>query len=331
MSISVKDGSNAGEVNVKPASTAAVASDKALVVTLSPNNGAKITDGTNTAAVKAASTPAVATDPALVVSISSANSAVKVGDGTNNIVVKPASTPAAQSDPAAVVALSPITGNGMSQVTDVASAAITTTTTTSAITQGGAYLHQFVVPVTAVSGTSPTLDIAVQVSDDGGTNWYTVYELERITATGVYRTPPLQIAGNRVRFVQTIGGTTPSFTRSIQRNSIPFIDGRAKTRRIFDRAVSLTTLSAVTGSLYSEGCSNAQLVIALGAATTPPALQLQISEDGTNWASIGSPLAGIASSTVQVTIAGIMGKFVRAVVTTAGATVTPNYVCVKAW
>lgn len=64
----VTDGTN--DAAVKTASTAAVATDKALVVSLSPNSPAKVSDGTNTAAVKAASTAPVATDPALVVAIS---------------------------------------------------------------------------------------------------------------------------------------------------------------------------------------------------------------------------------------------------------------------
>jgi hypothetical protein len=93
----VTDGTNTA--NVKAASTAAIATDPALVVAISPNNTvpisaaslplptgaaldatltggtakARITDGTNTAAVKAASTAAAATDPALVVAISPNN------------------------------------------------------------------------------------------------------------------------------------------------------------------------------------------------------------------------------------------------------------------
>lgn len=67
-----------------------------------------VTDGTNTAAVKAASTAAAATDPALVVAISPNNTVpVKPGDGTTSITVKAASTAAAAGDTSQVVALSP--------------------------------------------------------------------------------------------------------------------------------------------------------------------------------------------------------------------------------
>ena len=93
----------------------------------------KITDGTNTAAVKAASTAAIATDPALVVAISPNNTVPvsaaslplpsgaataanqttlgsqtsKINDGTNTAAVKAASTAVIATDPALVVAISP--------------------------------------------------------------------------------------------------------------------------------------------------------------------------------------------------------------------------------
>lgn len=152
----VTDGTN--NAAVKAASTAAGATDPALVVAVSPNNtvgitasslplptGAaqdstltggtvrtKVTDGTNNAAVKAASTAAGATDPALVVAVSPNNTVAvsaaslplpsgaaqdstltggtvrtKVTDGTNNAAVKAASTAAGATDPALVVAVSP--------------------------------------------------------------------------------------------------------------------------------------------------------------------------------------------------------------------------------
>ena len=66
-----------------------------------------LSDGTNVAAVKAASTAAVAADPALTVSISPNTNLVRLTDNTTNTVVKAASTAAAATDPAIVVAVSP--------------------------------------------------------------------------------------------------------------------------------------------------------------------------------------------------------------------------------
>jgi len=85
----VSDGTNA--VSVKAASTAVAASDKALVVGISPNNVLKVGDGTTSVTVKAASTAAVAADPALVVALSPNNNTLanslymRQTDGTNSL------------------------------------------------------------------------------------------------------------------------------------------------------------------------------------------------------------------------------------------------------
>lgn len=216
-------------------------------------------------------------------------------------------------------------------VADVASAAITTTTTTAAFTPANGCSYTIFIPVTVVSGTNPTLDVMVQESDDAGTNWFDVYQFPRITATGAYRSPALKLIGNRVRYVQTISGTTPSFTRAIARLQRQCVVD--KTAQLFDRAISLTTLNAVTTSLNVMGVNNVQLVINLGAATTPPQIQLEGSDDNvtglTNWYPLGSPLTGVANSTVQVNVADVSPRFLRARVSVVGVTVTAGYVLIK--
>jgi hypothetical protein len=105
-----------------------------------------------------------------------------------------------------------------SLTTDVASGAIATTTTSATITPSNGTSYLIDIPVTAVSGTNPTLSVAVQESPDSGTNWYTVYTFPTITAIGSYTSPMITLTGNRIRYVQTIGGTgSPSFTRAIAR------------------------------------------------------------------------------------------------------------------
>ena len=215
-------------------------------------------------------------------------------------------------------------------VADVASAALTTTTTTAAITPSWGVSYQVNIPVTAVTGTSPTLDVSIEESDDNGTNWYKVYDFPRITATGIYRSPAIPLVGNRIRYVQTVGGTTPSFTRAINRNQSNW--PALPQRQLIDRSISLTTLNSVTPTLLARDCGNAsQLIINIGAATTPPALQLEGSDDfGLTWYSIGTPLTSVASSTVQVTVVDVNAAALRARVSTAGVGVTPGYVMIKA-
>jgi hypothetical protein len=213
-------------------------------------------------------------------------------------------------------------------IADVVSAAITTTATTAAITPTFGCSYIVSIPVTGVSGTSPTMDVDVQESDDTGMNWFTVYSFPRITANGIYRSPKLAFNGNRVRYVQTLGGASPSFTRAI--NRFQCSDSVTSTRQLIDRSIVLTTLSSVTPSINVQNCQRAQLVINIGAATTPPSLQLQGSDDnGLTWYAIGTALAAVASSTVQTTIANVNSQLIRAVVSSAGSGVTAGYVLLK--
>jgi len=215
-------------------------------------------------------------------------------------------------------------------VADVASAALTTTTTTAAFTPTFGISYEVNIPVTVVSGTSPTLDFSIEESDDTGTNWYKVYDFPRITAVGMYRSPAIPFLGNRVRYVQTVGGTTPSFTRAVNRlqSSYPAIPQR----QLVDRTIVLTTLNSTTAIILARDCGNGiQLMINIGAATTAPVLQLEGSDDfGTTWYSIGTPLTSVASSTVQLTVNGTNAAALRARVSTAGVGVTAGYVLIKA-
>jgi hypothetical protein len=213
-------------------------------------------------------------------------------------------------------------------VNDVASAALTTTTTTAAITPSFGQTYRVNIPVTAVTGTAPTLDVGVEESDDGGTNWFRVFDFPRITATGIYRSPKLTLTGNRVRYVQTVGGTTPSFTRSV--NRLQTIESVASIRQIVDRALAVNTINSATASLNAQNCANAQLVVDMGAiTTTAPAFQIEGTDNGSTWYAIGSPLTAVANTTVQVTVANVQPLALRARVSTAGVGATLNSVTLK--
>jgi hypothetical protein len=69
--------------------------------------------------------------------------------------------------------------------------------------------------ITAVSGTTPTLDVAIQTSADGSTGWTTIasFAQQTATTTGVHKI--FGPCDRYIRYSSTIGGTTPSFTYSI--------------------------------------------------------------------------------------------------------------------
>lgn len=213
-------------------------------------------------------------------------------------------------------------------IADAASGAITSSATTTAVTPTYGTAYEVNVPVTAVTGTKPTLDFGIEESDDSGTNWYRVYDFPRITATGIYRSPKISLTGNRIRYVQTVGGTTPSFTRSI--NRLQASDSPAYVRQVIDRVISLTTLNAATSTLNIQNCRNAQLVFNTASATAVPAIQLEGSEDnGATWYSIGTALTSITATTVQSTVNNIQSQLLRGRVSTAGTGVSAGYVLIK--
>ena len=89
-------------------------------------------------------------------------------------------------------------------ITDVASAAITSTSTGASTANNLGNGFQVAIPVTAVTGTSPTLDVRIEQSHDGGTNWVTLYDFQRITAIGYYISPLLRADARNIRYVQTV-------------------------------------------------------------------------------------------------------------------------------
>lgn len=217
-------------------------------------------------------------------------------------------------------------------VADVASASVTSTATATPSTNpavAGGYAS-FQINVSAVSGSGAYMDLSVEESDDGGTNWMKVYDFPRITASGFLRSPPIMLTGNRLRYVQTVGGTSPSITRTISRVTefnvtLPII------RLLRDRALAVNTLNSATAALRLMGANNAQLVMNMGAATTAPTIKVQGSEDGTNWYDIpGATLVATANSVTQMMINNVMAEYIRAVVSSAGSAATMNELILKA-
>ena len=212
-------------------------------------------------------------------------------------------------------------------VADVGSGALTTSTTTAAITPTGGVSYQVNIPVTAVSGTNPTLDVSIEESDDNGTNWFKVYDFPRVTAVGMYRSPLLRMRGTRVRYVQTVAGTSPSFTRAV--NRIQLSNPANQIAQIIDRTIVPNTLNSVSPALLVEGCQDFNIFIRCTAQTTAATITLQFSDDNVNWHTTGNTLTtsvGIAHTKV----ANEQWKFARAIVSAAGTGITLAELTLKA-
>lgn len=97
-----------------------------------------------------------------------------------------------------------------------ASAARTTSGQTSSLTgYGYAKTLRAQLAVTAASGTTPTLNVVIEDTVDGGTNWNQVAAFTQATATGVQVQNITTPFSDTIRVRWTIAGTTPSFTFSV--------------------------------------------------------------------------------------------------------------------
>jgi hypothetical protein len=212
-------------------------------------------------------------------------------------------------------------------IQDQVSAAITSTTTSSAYSPNNGMSQNFMINVSAVTGTNPTMDLRIEESDDNGTNWFPVYDFPRITAVGVYRSPTVVLKGTRIRYVQTIGGTSPSFTRVYTRLQTHF--NAPLLRQYIDRAIVLSTLNSTTATYYIEGSDSIFANVRCGAQTTAAAVAFEFSDDGTNWATDSVTANTVANSIVTVKTVCPQWRFARLKVNAAGTGITLGEVTIK--
>jgi hypothetical protein len=218
----------------------------------------------------------------------------------------------------------------MYTVTDQASAAITTTTNSVLKTMSNGTAVSWTINVTAVSGTTPTYDFAVQATMDGGTTYNTIYQAPRLTAVSTFTTPCIQLPGIGYRFVETISGTTPSFTRTItaNRTSSPGLNIRS----LIDRTIAPTTTNSVTASLGVEGMTTYTAIVNQGDGGSAVVYAMDLSDDGSNWVQGLTQCIGVigGATPVTMTYSGMQARFMRVRVVTGVASTTISYVTLAA-
>lgn len=98
----------------------------------------------------------------------------------------------------------------------VASAAVTASGNSGALTgYGAATSLRAQLNVTAASGTTPTLDVVIEDSVDGGATWNTVGTFTQKTASSREVVNVTNPFGDQLRVRWTVGGTTPNFTFAV--------------------------------------------------------------------------------------------------------------------
>ena len=215
-------------------------------------------------------------------------------------------------------------------VTDI-TGLISTTTTTARFTPTFGNSFQVQVSVAAISGAGAYMDVSIEISLDDGATYRRVWDIPRIMATGTYECPLLFMEGTRVRYVQNIGGTTPSITRTIRRIQCSITPQQMLTQLI-DRTIDLNTLNSVTPWLSVKNARNVQLLLNVGTSAAAPTIQLEATDDdGTNVDLIGTAVTPtLLGGNYRMTLAADLNiQKIRAKVTGAGTTVNNGFVLLK--
>lgn len=179
--------------------------------------------------------------------------------------------------------------------------------------------------ISAVSGVSPTLDIDIEVSENNS-NWFHLFSLPRITATGVYRAQAIRLAGRYYRVNRTIGGTTPSFTYALQTTLKAYMPRR---HSVFIRYndLNMGSLNAVSSVFRASDVSNVSVMVVLGAgAGGTGRFRVQGSNDGINFGDIGSDVSILIGGVTVQTMSGMAFRFYRLQTTNVivGGDTTPD-------
>lgn len=109
-------------------------------------------------------------------------------------------------------------GGAYTTDTLLASGAKTASANTASI-DGYGFAHHLIVQVacTASAGTgSPTLDVKIQDTVDGGTNWRDIITFTQVTGTTVEQKVLSTAFADSIRVSYVIAGTNPSFTFSVK-------------------------------------------------------------------------------------------------------------------
>jgi len=215
-------------------------------------------------------------------------------------------------------------------VTDIASSTITSTTNT-IITPTAGVSYTVQIRVTAMSGTSPTLDFTIQESNDDGVNWYNVFSFPRITGISLNVTPILTLRGTRIRYVETVGGTA-SITRTILRAQ-SHVSPPTSYSQLFDRTLGLNAVGSTTTEVIARNSRSVIAIVSVGASTGTASVQLQGSEDGgNNWYTYDAFGFQVPANTTTVqSFSTANSGLIRLRTSTAATTATLNYVILKAF
>lgn len=199
---------------------------------------------------------------------------------------------------------------------DVTSAARTTSGDSGTLDSNGFGMAVFFINITAVSGTTPTMQISFDVSEDGS-NWSELIKTVRFTAATTYREQRISLSAKYYRYRWTIAGTTPSFTFSMTSTLKPYSPNRNVVVSQY-ADLNLTATNNVSSSFTAADCSNVSIMTIRAAdGGNNGQFKVQGSNTGLNWGDISSNITQGANTTILTTFTGQSFRYYRLIVASA--------------
>lgn len=198
----------------------------------------------------------------------------------------------------------------MDNPSDVTSAARTTSGNSGTLDSYGHGSISATLSVTAVSGTTPKLDIDLELSDDGS-NWRSAYSFLRVTASTTLYLRAQRLSTRYYRYKWTIAGTSPSFTFSITTTLKQFLSPRTLALNQYS-ALDLTTVGNVSTAIDVEGFSTITIHSNRGAdGGNNGQWFIEASQDLVNWDTLTANITQGVNTSIETSVTGGTRRYMR--------------------
>lgn len=199
---------------------------------------------------------------------------------------------------------------------DASSAAQTATGNTVALDSLGFGSLTFLLNITAVSGTSPTMQLALDYSEDG-TVWSQILKTVRFTSSTNFRFQRISLSAKYYRYRWILAGTAPSFTFSVTTTLKAYQPPRNTVISEYSD-LNLASVGA-TSTIFTAADSRNISIMTIRAADggNNGQFRVQSSNDSFNWADTSGNITQGVGTTILTAFANQSFRYYRLITQSA--------------
>lgn len=183
---------------------------------------------------------------------------------------------------------------------DLSAQVITATGNSASFDALGFGCVNFFFNITAASGTTPTILIEIQTSDDG-TIFATTHSTKQFTGVDTFHVQAVRISGKYYRYSYTVSGTSPSFTITTTNVLKAYLPERTATL-IKYADLDMTNTGTFSSIFNASTCSNISIQAVRGAdGKAATKFRVQGAIDGVKFDNLTADIS-ISSATTAIQI-----------------------------